>query len=316
MMSDPIRILVAGELNPDFVLSGYTSFPCPGHEVLVDNAVLTLGSSSAICAVGLAKLGNAVSFVGLVGQDAWGEFCLDELQAAGVDTSRVTQSPAVKTGITVSLTAKSDRALVTYAGAIEKFRGSDIDLDHLNGFQHLHISSYFLQTGLRGDCRGVFAAARRKGMTTSLDPGCDPSAEWGRDLLETLEEVDIFLPNETELRGITGCDDPNTGLLALKDVGPTVVAKLGAAGSMVLENGRPLRVPSFRVAAIDTTGAGDSFNAGFLHGWLRKARLVDALRWGAACGALATLGYGGTTSQPRINEVESFLQAGIAGPLD
>jgi sugar/nucleoside kinase (ribokinase family) len=150
MMSDPIRILVAGELNPDFVLSGYTSFPSPGHEVLVDNAVLTLGSSSAICAVGLAKLGNAISFAGLVGQDTWGEFCLHELQAAGVDTSRVTQSPAVKTGITVSLTAKSDRALVTYAGSIEKFRGSDIDLDDLNGFQHLHISSYFLQTGLRG----------------------------------------------------------------------------------------------------------------------------------------------------------------------
>jgi sugar/nucleoside kinase (ribokinase family) len=221
-----------------------------------------------------------------VGQDAWGEFCLHELQAAGVDTSRVTQSPAVKTGITVSLTAESDHALVTYAGATEKFRGSDIDLDHLNGFQHLHILSYFLQIGLRSDCRGVFAAAKRKGLTTSLDPGCDPSVEWGRDLLETLEEVDVFLPNETELCGITGCKDPITGLLALKNVGAMVVAKLGASGSMVLENGRPLQVPSFRAAAIDTTGAGDSFNAGFLHAWLRKATLVDALR-GAACGALA-----------------------------
>jgi bifunctional ADP-heptose synthase (sugar kinase/adenylyltransferase) len=119
-----------------------------------------------------------------------------------------------------------------------------------------------------------------------------------------LEEVDVFLPNETELRGITGCKDPSAGLRALKDVGATVVAKLGASGSMVLQNGRPLRVPSFRVAAIDTTGAGDSFNAGFLHAWLRKATLVDALRWGAACAALAKLGYGGTTSQPRGNEVE------------
>jgi sugar/nucleoside kinase (ribokinase family) len=315
MMSDPIRILVAGELNPDFVLSGYTSFPCLGHEVLVDNAVLTLGSSSAICAVGLAKLGNAVSFAGLVGQDAWGEFCLHELQAAGVDTSRVTQNPALKTGITVSLTAKSDRALVTYAGATEKFRGSDIDLDHLDGFQHLHISSYFLQAGLRSDCREVFAAARRKGMTTSLDPGCDPSGEW-EDLLETLEEVDVFLPNETELRGITGCEDPVGGLRALKEVRAMVVAKLGAAGSMVLEDGRPLCVGSFHVEAIDTTGAGDSFNAGFLHAWLRKATLADALRWGAACGALATRGYGGTTSQPSGNEVESFLQTCIACPRD
>jgi sugar/nucleoside kinase (ribokinase family) len=88
-----------------------------------------------------------------------------------------------------------------------------------------------------------------------------------------------------------------------------VVAKLGVSGSMVLEHGRLVRVPSFRVDAIDTTGAGDSFNAGFLHAWLRKASLVDALRWGAACGALATLGYGGTASQPRGDEVESFLDA-------
>jgi sugar/nucleoside kinase (ribokinase family) len=315
-MNDPIRILVAGELNPDFVLSGYTSFPCPGQEVLVDNAVLTLGSSSAICAVGLAKLGNAVSFAGLVGRDAWGEFCLHELEAAGVDTSRVIQSPAVKTGITVSLTAKSDRALVTYPGAIEKFRGSDIDLDDLNQFQHLHISSYFLQTGLRRDCRELFATARRKGLTTSLDPGCDPAGEWGKDLLETLEEVDIFLPNEVELRGITGCGDPMAGLRALQDGWAMAVAKLGVSGSMVLEHGRLVRVPSFRVDAIDTTGAGDSFNAGFLHAWLRKASLADALRWGAACGALATLGYGGTTSQPRGDEVESFLDTSSVSARD
>ncbi|HKE28297.1 MAG TPA: carbohydrate kinase family protein [Bryobacteraceae bacterium] len=308
-MKKAIRILVAGELNPDFILSGYTSFPCPGQEVLVDNAVLTLGSSSAICAAGLAKLGNAVSFAGLVGQDAWGEFCLHELQTAGVDTSRVIQSPAVKTGITVSLTAKSDRALVTYAGAIEKFRLSDIDLGDLDQFQHLHISSYFLQTGLRGDCRELFAAARRKGLTTSLDPGCDPAGEWGKDLLETLEEVDIFLPNEVELRGITRCEDPIAGLRALEDRRAMVVAKLGVSGSMLLEHGRLVRVPSFRVDAIDTTGAGDSFNAGFLHAWLRKASRVDALKWGAACGALATLGYGGTASQPRGDAVESFLHA-------
>jgi sugar/nucleoside kinase (ribokinase family) len=179
IMKDSIRILVAGELNPDFVLSGYTAFPRPGQEVLVDNAALTSGSSSAICAVGLAKLGNAVSFAGLVGQDAWGEFCLHELKAAGADTSRVIQSPAVNTGITVSLTAKSDRALVTYPGAIAKFRGGDIDFDGLSEFQHLHISSYFLQSGLRRDCREVFAAARRKGITSTYVRLLEVSAAGG-----------------------------------------------------------------------------------------------------------------------------------------
>ena len=305
-----MRILVAGELNPDFIFSGYTSFPSPGHEVLVENAVLTLGSSSAICAVGLSKLGNDVAFAGLVGQDPWGKFCVEELETAGVDTSRVIQNPAVKTGITVSVTAKSDRALVTYAGAIAAFRGSDIDLDSLDQFQHLHISSYFLQSGLRRDCREIFAAARRKGVTTSLDPGYDPAEEWGKDLLETLREVDVFLPNETELKGITGCDDLAEGLVALRDVRATVVAKLGTEGSMVLENGRPIRVPAFRVRTVDTTGAGDSFNAGFIHAWLQGSSLTDAMRWGAACGALSTLGYGGTSRQPHGSEVEEFMHTG------
>jgi sugar/nucleoside kinase (ribokinase family) len=310
IMNNPIRILVAGELNPDLVLSEYGSFPTPGAEVLVENATLTLGSSSAICAVGLSKLGNEVSFAGLVGKDAWGDFCIQELGSAGIDTSRVKKRGDVKTGLTVSLTAKTDRALVTYSGAIAEFRASDIDSLALEGVQHLHISSYFLQTGLRRDCRDLFAAAKRKGLTTSLDPGCDPAGDWGKDLLETLKKVDIFLPNEVELRGVTGCDDPASGLMSLRDAGCMVVAKLGAAGSLALEKGRLTQGPCFRVNAVDTTGAGDSFNAGFLHAWLRKASLADALTWGAACGALATLGYGGTATQPNPAEVESLIRSG------
>jgi sugar/nucleoside kinase (ribokinase family) len=115
-------VLVAGELNPDLILRNYSQFPEPGKEVVVEDLDLTMGSSSAICAMGLARLGDAVTFAGTVGCDAYGSFCIETLQRAGIDISCVAQRPDLKTGITVSITSSKDRALVTYLGAIATLR--------------------------------------------------------------------------------------------------------------------------------------------------------------------------------------------------
>src|SRR5262245_31266060 len=198
------RILVVGEINPDLVLQGAHAFPAPGKEVLVDDFVTVLGSASAICAMGLTRLGDAVAFVGKVGTDPWGAHCVETMAAAGIDVSHVVRDPALKTGVTVSITSPRDRSLVSFLGASAALRAADVGEGALRGARHLHVSSYFLQEGLRPGCRSLFARARAAGLTTSLDPGYDPSERWGRDLLETLTEVDIFLPNEREIRGVTG----------------------------------------------------------------------------------------------------------------
>lgn len=301
------RVLVVGEINLDLILANYQSFPALGREVLVDDLVATLGSASAIFAVGLARLGTPVAFLGKLGADQWGEQCLEAMRRGGVDVSRVIRDPALKTGLTVSITSARERALVSYLGAISALRGEDVPDDAFRGFDHLHVSSYFLQQGLRPACASLFARARAAGLTTSLDPGFDPSERWEADLLQTLRSVDVFLPNEVELCAAARCVTPLEALGRLQNSGTRIVAKLGAKGCATLEDGRLVEVSAFPVETVDTTGAGDSFDAGFLHAWLSGLSLRDCLRWGAACGSLSTRGLGGTARQADRAEVEQLL---------
>ena len=304
-----MKILVIGEINPDLILQGYQSFPELGKEVLVDDTHLTLGSSSLICAVGLARLGNEVSFLGMVGRDSWGEFCVRAMTEENIDVSRVIRRTDVKTGLTVSVTGPSDRALVTYLGAMSVLTAGDVPGDAFAGFDHLHMACYFMQEGLRPGFAPLFRRASEAGLTVSFDTGFDPSEEWGKDVLEPLREADVFLPNEVEIRGISGREEIVDGLRALAGERTLVVAKLGGQGSMTLVDGAPLAVPALPVEPVDTTGAGDSFNAGFLHRWLRnKEDIKGAMRFGSACGALSTLALGGTTTQPTEQRAEEFLR--------
>jgi sugar/nucleoside kinase (ribokinase family) len=303
------RALCVGEINVDLVLRGYSEFPAPGKEVLAEDFAMVLGSATAIMAMGLARLGTKVAFVGRVGDDVWGRYCLEEMAGRGIDLSRVIRGPGPKTGLTVSITHPLDRALVTYLGAIRALTGADVKDEAMAGLDHLHASSFFFQEGLRPDLPDVFARARRKGLSTSLDTGFDPSERWDGGLRETLRETDLFFPNEVELRALSGCVDPAEGIRALENGRTRVVAKLGKHGAMTLDGGQLLHVPAYSVEALDTTGAGDSFNAGFLHRWLQGAPVVECLRLGAACGALSTLGLGGTAAQPSLAEAEALVDA-------
>jgi sugar/nucleoside kinase (ribokinase family) len=303
-----VNVLIAGELNPDLILRNYRIFPEIGKEVQVEDLDLALGSSSAICAAGLARLGDTVSFAATVGTDLYGDFCSGELQRAGVDISLVQRRSDLKTGITVSITSARDRALVTYLGAIAALRAEDLPDAVFAGHRHFHVSSWFLQDGLRPGLKGRFAAARRAGLTTSLDCGYDPSEQWSPELLDTLTEVDVFFPNELEIKCITGCQDVEAGLRQLNNGHTLVVGKLGAEGCLAWHRDEWVRVGAFPVAVVDTTGAGDSFNAGFLHTWLRGEEVADCMRFASACGSLSTRGMGGTAAQPTEEEVRRFFE--------
>jgi sugar/nucleoside kinase (ribokinase family) len=302
------RILVIGEINADLILQGYRSFPVPGREVLVDDSKLVLGSASAICASGLARLGNDVAFIGRVGGDVLGKFCLDAMRERSIDVSRVIRDPKTPTGITVSITSSRDRALVTHLGAIRSFTAEDVASTDFREFDHVHISAYFLQQGLRPGCAKVLEQATAAGATTSLDPGFDPSEEWGEDIERTLAHADLFFPNEVELQAVTGRSDPRQAIQALENGRTLTVAKLGKMGALAIEAEAEIRRAAPSVETLDTTGAGDSFNAGFLHGWLHQRPLGECLRFGVACGSLSTRGLGGTEAQPERTELERFLK--------
>ncbi len=303
----PVRILVVGEINVDFVFKGCHALPTPGKEVLADDFVMTPGSSSMICAMGLARLGNRVAFHGRLGSDASGKFCLQALRDAGVDVASLRPDGALRTGVTASLSTPQDRALVTFAGAIAELRAEEVRDEWLAAADHLHVSSYYLQKALRPGCRDLFARATAAGLSTSLDPGFDPEQRWESDLFDTLREVDVFLPNEQELQAITGRGDTREALALVQNGRTQTVVKRGRQGCTSLHQDQWLDVPAYSVDAVDSTGAGDSFDAGFLHAWLREMPLLDCMKWGNACGSLSTRGIGGTTAQASVSEALALV---------
>jgi sugar/nucleoside kinase (ribokinase family) len=303
------RILVVGELNVDLIVSGLAAFPTLGKEIVAESLGRVLGSSSAICAAGMARLGAQVDFLGKVGTDENGEFVIDQLNQLRVGTTHVMQDEVVGTGVTISLTYPKDRALITYPGCIPHLRLEDINTSILRDYSHLHVSSYYLQKGLLVGLPGLFAQAHRQALTVSLDTGCDPERRWNSDLLPLLNLVDIFLPNEEEACAIAHTDDAELALRKLAERARLVVVKRGASGAMALRDGQVIRSPSFKVNAMDTTGAGDSFDAGFIYAYVvREMPLEEALRFANACGAISTTGIGGTAAQPTQDQVMVFLQ--------
>lgn len=303
------RVLVVGEINVDLVLRGLHAAPVPGQEVLADDFLMTPGSSSMICAMGLARLGTPVSFHGKLGDDAWGAYCVDAMRDAGIDVSSLSPDASLRTGVTVSLSTPSDRALVTYAGAMDTLNADDVRRELLHQANHLHVSSYYLQKALRPGCRELFVRAQMAGLTTSLDPGFDPERRWSRDLIDVLRHVDVFLPNEEELKAISGRSDLRDALLALDNNHTCTVVKRGRNGCATLKDGQLFEVPAYAVEAVDSTGAGDSFDAGFLHAWLQAQHLGECMRWGSACGSLSTRGMGGTTRQATVHEALALMAA-------
>ncbi|MGZ4200891.1 MAG: carbohydrate kinase family protein [Thermoleophilaceae bacterium] len=296
-----LDLLVLGDLNPDLVLGGDGVEPAFGQvERLVDTADLVIGGSGAIVACGAARLGLRTAIAGVVGDDLFGRFMLDALSAHRVDTGGVVVDPGLQTGLTVVLAREGDRAMLTFPGAIPALRADAVDPDLVRSARHVHVSSYFLQTSLAPGLAELFRMAEG---TTSIDPNWDPAEDWDAGLRELLPLTDVFLPNAEEAVRIAGRADPEEAALALSGEGPLVVVKLGAEGALAVRGEELVRVAApAGVEPVDTTGAGDSFDAGVLAGLLGGWPLERALALGCACGALSTRAAGGTASQPTLEE--------------
>lgn len=303
-----LDVVAVGELNADLILTAPRITPEFGHDKPLEDYALTLGSSTALAAHGLGRLGARVGFVGVAGQDAFGELVVRHLREAGVDVSRIQLRQELRTGLTVSLSEPGDRALLTYPGSIAALRLADMDWDYLRSFRHLHLASYFILTALRQDIPALFRRAKEYGLTTSLDTGWDEAGAFGADLEEALPYVDVFLPNAEEARAITGLGDIRQALADLAQRIPTVAVKLGAQGAMAQRGEEFAQAAGFSVRARDTTGCGDAFDAGFLFGLLQGLPLSQCLTLGNACGALVATQLGGAAGFPTLTELTRFLR--------
>jgi sugar/nucleoside kinase (ribokinase family) len=300
-------ILVAGEINPDLILTGDVNPEFGQVEKLVDSASLTIGSSSAIFACGAARLGLRVAFIGVCGHDIFGRFMLDKMQRRGVDVSNVIVRNDGQTGLSVILNQGTDRAILTYAGLIAALRASDISDALLHSARHLHVASYFLQRNLQPDLPDLFRRSHEFGMTTSLDTNYDPSEAWsGFD--ELLSLANVFLPNEKEALSLSGESAVDLAADKLGSKVETLAVKLGAEGALGVCGGEYVKVASIPVKVVDTVGAGDSFDGGFLYGYLNGWSIEASLRLGCICGGLSTQRAGGTDGQPSLDEALAFLK--------
>ena len=304
-------VLAFGELNLDLLVTGLESMPVPGREVIAKGASLVLGSSTAICAAGMAQLGLKTAMCSLVGNDDFGKRAIGFLDEYGVDTQYVTVDGDTQTGLTISLSGPSDRALVTHFGAIAETTADYVDGDLLARTRHIHVGSYFLQEKLRPGLPRLFAEARARGVTTSLDAGWDDTGCWGYNLKDTLAYTDVFFPNESEAMAITGKATPESALVALAGMCGIAVVKCGKQGAWLRRGDESLFAESYAVTNVaDTTGAGDSFNAGFLYAYLSGFGLMRCLRYGHACAAVSVTRIGGASGCATLADAEAVLESG------
>ena len=314
-MSDRERdldLLVIGELNPDIVVLGAPERAAFGQaETLVDGISLTVGSSSAIAACGAARLGLHVAFVGVVGDDEFGRFLLRALEDRGIEVAGCRVDPTLTTGASVILGRGDDRAILTAVGAIDALRASDVPLALFERARHVHVGSLYLQTALRPGLADLLTAARAAGSTVSIDPNWDPTGRWA-PLDDLLAVADVCLLNLGEVHALTDEDEPRVGAAALAATGRpglTVVVKLGAEGALAVRGDQFARATAPRLDVVDTTGAGDSFDAGFIAGWTAGWTLDDCLELAVACGSASTRRAGGVDGQPTWAEAVALADA-------
>jgi sugar/nucleoside kinase (ribokinase family) len=301
-------VTVAGELNLDLILYGLPQGLPPERELLANRLTLTLGSSSAIFAHNLAVLGARVGFISRIANDPLGEISLERLRASGADVSNVKQvNGPTATGLTVILYHPGFRNILTYPGTMFEMCFEDLDLDYLVSSRHFHLSSFFLHRALLPRIPSLFARMKDAGLSTSLDINDDPDDRWNSGIWETLRFVDILFLNERELKMLTGAAGRDSGVDRLAATVPLLVVKLGANGALLRHKGQELRVPAVQVPVVDSVGAGDSFDAGFLYQYLQGGDLRACLDFANVAGALCATRPGGTEAFREPGYLASFL---------
>jgi ribokinase len=311
------EVLVVGDANPDLVLSGDVVPRFGQKEQLLDDARMVIGGSAAITAHGLARLGRAVSLVASVGDDVLGRALTELLADGGVGTDRVGVRRDLPTGLTVVLNRGDDRSMLTSTGAIDSLSATEV-LDAATellprGLRHVHVASYYLQPGLARVLPDVLQKLRQLGLTTSLDTNDDPTGRWG-GVDELLPHLDLLLPNRAEVVALGRAHDPRRAAQVLAAQGPTTVVKDGDRGAFAVHpDGSVTEAAATPVTPVDTSGAGDTFDAAFLAAWCDGVGLDTALRRAVVAGALSVTRTGGTAGQPTSDQITETL-AGVPAP--
>jgi sugar/nucleoside kinase (ribokinase family) len=304
----PADVVVAGSVYCDLIFFDLDGPPTLGEEVRTESFTLAPGGGGYITAAGLARLGVRTALRTYVGRDLLGRYQVDALRRSGVDIAQIHRHPRLGTAVSVAFSTRRDRGFLSYKGcawdtarllrswtpaAYRRHRHV-----HFAGFRPPFRPHVALLEGLRGS-----------GVTTSLDIGWYPAVYRDPTFLDLVRRVSVFMPSWRDARWLTRRSTPAAAVRALGDLVQIPVIKLGPAGAIGLEDGRVVRMRPPRVRAVETTGAGDAFNAGFLWAYLRGDPLARCLAAGNVCGALSTRAAGGTAAFPTLRELGAHLRS-------
>lgn len=304
------KLVCAGEFFFDLIFYGLVRLPQLGEESVTDNFAFSLGGGAVITATVASRLGSATELATVLGGSALDRFALEELDRRGIARKLVRQSDKYPTGgITVGVSTKRDRYFLTANGANQAVARHLLTRPVRSAMaraRHVHFGLSPREWRL---FPALLADLRRAGVTTSWDLGWHPDALRDPQFRRTIALTDILFMNELEALRFARANSLDDALLDLRSPEQLLVVKLGKRGSLAVDDGHSrVHSSAVKVNAVDTTGAGDAFNGGFLHLWLRGASVRDCLRAGNICGALTTRAPGGTAAAPTTTEFQRLMR--------
>lgn len=307
-MERQIDVLTLGDLCVDLILSDIDIIPEFGQkEKLIGDYSLEMGGSCSIFACQTSKLGLKTALIGNVGQDFFGELIYYTLDSANVSTQFISKNPNIKTGISTALNTGNDRAILTYSGTIDSVTIKDVTDNILERVKHFHIGSYFLMKKIQPHYPEIIKKLKKYGATISLDTNWDPDERWDNGIWDILPYVDIFFPNLNEAMSITRKSTGEEAINKLKETVDITVIKMGEEGALAYHGDRVYKANAINVDVVDTVGAGDNFDGGFIYGFLNGKTIEESLNIACTCGSYSTIKAGGTEGQLTLNKLNKIL---------
>lgn len=303
-------VVCMGILVADVVARPVKKFPDKGKLELVKEMGLYVGGCASNAGIDLAKLGISTGMIGKIGKDGFGDFLIEEMDKAGINTKGVKRDPKTNTsGTMVTVLPDGERSFIHYFGANATMGEEDVDYNFIKKAKIFYVAGFFLLPALEGKPIGrVFKKIKEMGKITAFDTAWDSMGRWYEAIKYAFPHVDYFFPSIQEAKMISGKSEPDKICQFFFDKGVKVVGlKMGSAGSYLRTMDIAVKVAPFKIKPVDATGAGDAFVAGFLAGLVKKMPIRKCAEFANAVGAMAATGIGATTGVKSMKETLKFI---------
>ncbi len=305
----PPTVLGFGALNLDRIYY-VDRIVRPDEEGFISSTENHPGGSAANTIVGLSRLGTKTGYIGKVAKDEGGRILLDDLLSEGVDTTDVgiANNQNDRSGeCLIMVDGRGDRGILVDPGVNDTISTADVDMDQVNSAALIHMTSFVCRNSDTSFKTQKHVAARTT-ADISLDPGTLYAERGMEALMEFISRARVVLPSDHELQLMTGCGDVQEGASMLIDAGAQWVAvKMGSQGCYVTDGTIQEEIPAQEVEVVDTTGAGDAFNAGFIYGMLQGKDIVTCALMGNITASLSITKRGARSGLPHRDQLDAAI---------